>query len=410
MLFIHSPSNNRTLNVMTNHKSRPEISESPSIVLWGTPHSLYTGKARSYLIKKGLPFREKLPSDPRFMAEIVPAAGHFVVPIIELADGTVVQDTSEIIDVLESRYPDRPMTPATPVQGVLAHLLAGFGSEGLLPIGMHYRWTYRAEQERFLQAEFGRAVHVGPDREERLAAGAQLMEYFNGFLPGLGITAETIPAFEQACEELFELLDIHFQHYPYLMGGYPSIADFGFMAPLYAHLSRDPVPGAMMKQRAPNLYRWTERMNQPVIADSEYPGQAEDWYPDDSIPATLDSVLKLVFQDWLPQLRAEAEFVNAWLKTQPALPPGAVASVDGERAVHPVLGEVSYAWRGVDVPKACMPQGLWHFERAASRARGLDGEARARLMALLERLGGDGLMDIRLDRPLVRTNGVLVFG
>lgn len=33
-------------------------------VLWGTPHSLYTGKARSYLIKKQIPFAERIPGDP----------------------------------------------------------------------------------------------------------------------------------------------------------------------------------------------------------------------------------------------------------------------------------------------------------------------------------------------------------
>ena len=35
--------------------------------LWGTPHSLYTGKARSYLIKKQIAFDEVMSSDQRFM-------------------------------------------------------------------------------------------------------------------------------------------------------------------------------------------------------------------------------------------------------------------------------------------------------------------------------------------------------
>lgn len=34
------------------------------ITLWCTPHSLYSGKVRSYLIKKGLPYRELLPANP----------------------------------------------------------------------------------------------------------------------------------------------------------------------------------------------------------------------------------------------------------------------------------------------------------------------------------------------------------
>ena len=34
--------------------------------LWGAACSLYTGKIRSYLIKKGLPYRELYPSDSGF--------------------------------------------------------------------------------------------------------------------------------------------------------------------------------------------------------------------------------------------------------------------------------------------------------------------------------------------------------
>ena len=141
------------------------------LTLWGTPHSLYTGKVRSYLIKKGLPFRELLPPHPRFGGEVLPAVRHFVVPVLETSDGRFIQDSTVIIEELEHRFPERPMVPATPVQRVVATLLGGFGSEGLLSVAMHYRWSYRAQQEHFLRAEFGRAAHHGPDRKERLAAG-----------------------------------------------------------------------------------------------------------------------------------------------------------------------------------------------------------------------------------------------
>ena len=80
-------------------------------VLWGTPHSLYTGKARSYLIKKQIPFTERLPGDQHFMGEIVPAIGHMVLPVVQTADGQLVQDTSAIIDHFEALYPQPALTP-----------------------------------------------------------------------------------------------------------------------------------------------------------------------------------------------------------------------------------------------------------------------------------------------------------
>ncbi len=395
-----------TLNARAGQASASE----ETLTLWGTPHSLYTGKVRSYLIKKGLAFRELFPHHPRFSAEVVPAVRLVVVPIVETPDGQFYQDTSDIIAELERRFPADPVVPSSPVQRVLARLLDGYGSECLLPAAMHYRWSYRAEQEHFLQAEFGRAMHCGPDREARLQAGAQFMTYFNSFLPGLGVLPETIPAIEAAYEELLDLLDIHFQHHPYLLGGRPCIADFGFMAPLFAHLGRDPVPAAQMMKRAPNVYRWTERMNRAQIADGEFPDHATDWLPDDAIPVTLEPVLKLMFQDWGAQLMADAAHVNAWLKVNPDLPAGHLVSLNGERSVHPTLGMIDYPWRGVTMQRASMPQGLWHFEQAASEARAWSGSARERFDSLSARLGGQAMMQVGLTRPMTRKDYVLVLG
>ena len=376
--------------------------------LWGTAHSLYTGKIRSYLVKKGVVFREFCPSHPRFQTRIRPAVGLMVVPVLETPDGKILQDTSDMIDYVESRWPEPLMIPETPVQRAVAWLLGAFGSEGLLPASMHYRWSYRAQQEEFLRAEFGRAVYSGPDRTARRIAGEQLMSYFNGFLPMLGITPETAPTFEAAYLALLDALDIHFQRHPYLMGGRPSIADCGFMAPLFAHLARDPVPATLMKNVAPNVYRWTERMNTPAIADGEFSDRAEAYLPDDEISPTLEPVLQLMFQDWGPELLANAALYSDWLDQHPSLPAGHLVSATGERVVHPTLGSIDYELRGRAIRRASVPHALWHFDRAASWARVLEGEARARFTALVQRTGGEEVMAIRLARRLKRENYALV--
>ena len=62
-----------------------------TFILWGTAHSLYTGKLRSYLRKKGLAFVERNPSDPEFGQRIVPTVRHMVVPVLETPQGEVLQ-------------------------------------------------------------------------------------------------------------------------------------------------------------------------------------------------------------------------------------------------------------------------------------------------------------------------------
>jgi hypothetical protein len=165
-----------------------------------------------------------------------------------------------------------------------------------------------------------------------------------------------------------------------------------------------------MKNVAPNVFRWTERMNTPAIADGEFPGHAEGYLPNDEIPPSLERVLQLMFQDWGPELLANAQLYDTWLDRNPGLPAGHRVSASGEHRVHPTLGFIDFEWRGCAIHRASSPHSLWHFERAASCVRSLEGDARARFRALAERTVGQQVLAIRLGRPLRRENYALVLG
>lgn len=377
--------------------------------LWGGALSLFSGKLRSYLIKKRIAYREFYASHPDFRARLRPVVRLGVTPVLETPQGEVLQDSTAIIEFMEERVPARPMIPHTPVQRTVAWLLDAYATEHLMLPAMHYRWAnpHVSQQRHFLNAEFGRVSHIGADRAARLAAGARMMSYFGGMLAGLGSNAQTGPAIEALYLELLELLDLHFQHVPYVLGGHPSIADFGLMAPLFAHLGRDPVPACLMATRAPNVARWTERMNLALVEDGEFPDAAPAFPAADALPPTLEPVLELVFRDWTAELRANLDCFNAWVAAAPDMPAGRLVCLDGERRVHPTLGPIEYPLRGVTVRRASAPQTLWHFDKAAAHARGLEGDARERFAALMARVGGGPAMALRLARPIVRRDYVL---
>lgn len=74
-------------------------------------------------------------------------------PVLETPEGQFIQDSTDIVtylDSLDSLTSVTSMTPSTPVQRVVARLIDGFGLEGILQAAMHYRWSYRDEQELFL--------------------------------------------------------------------------------------------------------------------------------------------------------------------------------------------------------------------------------------------------------------------
>ena len=387
------------------------VSPKGPYILWGTPHSLYTGKARSCLIKKGLAFVERCPSHTDYKARVRAAVGMVTFPVLETPEGQFIQDSTDIVTYLDSL--DDPasvttMTPSTPLQTFVARLIDGFGLEGMLQAAMHYRWSYRDEQELFLQTEFGRGLYAGADREARRAAGRRVMDFFSSSLPALGITHETAPAIETAYEELLEALDIHFQSYPYVMGWRVSIADLGLIAPMYAHLGRDPYPTALMKKRAPNVARWVERMQLPNTPDGEYAPHDADWLPDDAIPTTLEPLLALVFKDWGPLLGADIASYQQWLVAHPEVQAGHLVHINDKHMVHPTLGMVSYAWRGVQVQRASAVHGLWLFQTAQDTALAMSSDAGQNLAGLLKRTGGQEVMALCLPRAMERRNNLLV--
>ena len=89
-------------------------------ILWGAPGSAYSGKTRSYFIKKGIAYEEIFPPHPRYQEEILPLIGYFVMPVVELPDGTLIQDTTDTIVHFEQVHPEPALIPSSPFHKAMA--------------------------------------------------------------------------------------------------------------------------------------------------------------------------------------------------------------------------------------------------------------------------------------------------
>ena len=327
------------------------------LTIYGAPVGMWTGKIRSYLRKQGIPYIERLPTDQVFQREVMPTVKRFINPVIRFADGTIVQDTADIIDHLERHgYARFSVYPKSPLQYTVARALDLFGGEGVVRAAMHYRWSYRDYNESFLRHEFGlayRAIGMTQSAIEQQLDG--FMGYLNSYLPKLGITEKTASAIEVAYEDLLAALDAHFRVCPYLLGGQPTVADFGLIANLFAHLGRDPYPADLMKRQAPSVFRWTERMmaNDPDMP--EFPNAAFALADQDVLPETLSPVLKLMAQDYLPELKMAVSHADAWLAKQEHVAAGSI--VGGKPTVR-TIGQGSFTLRGVQLDTVVWPYSL----------------------------------------------------
>jgi len=382
------------------------------IVLYGMPASLYTGKARAYLRRRGLPFEERSAGDPRFRAQVLPVVGRWIIPVVQLPGGRLVQDSTDIIDALDAGAPPGESAyPASPLLRAVSLFFELYGGEGLLRPAMHYRWNFDADNLAFLRADFGASLAApGASRAERDAAFEFAAARMRKAATAFGVTPLTAPLIEAACREFLARFDAHLEHHPFLLGGRATIGDYGLVAALYAHLGRDPHPASLMKSVAPHVWRWVERMNAPERSTGEYAhaGPADGrLFDDDALPGTLVELLRFAAQDYLPEIEAHVAFANRWLREHPDLRTGTNGlAKPGERAI----GRATFAWRGGELTVVVMPYRLYLLQRVQDAIASAPAADRGRLDALLADAGLASLASLTTIRRVERRDHLEVWG
>ncbi|MEX2500252.1 MAG: glutathione S-transferase family protein [Wenzhouxiangellaceae bacterium] len=337
--------------------------------MYGAEFSLYSGKLRSYLRKKGIPFTEKSPSVLTYKRFIVPRTGVKFIPVLHMPEDEVLQDTTAIIDALEPRFPELGVYPATPRQRLAALLLELYGDEWLLIPAMHYRWNFPEDNLPFIYDEFGGMGFPWFPKFIRRALGKRIGARFKGFVPRLGITDETRPVIENSYEQLLADLNAHFADHDFLFGDRPSIGDFGMIGPMYAHLYRDPYPGRLMHEKAPNVAAWVERMIAPEPANGSF-------LPDDEIPETLWPVLARMAREQVPVLVDTEWKLGKWHRENPEA-----------SEVPRVLGEHRFEIDGVVGRRMVLPYALWRWQRPRDYFHALASGPRGAAADMARRLG-----------------------
>jgi len=263
----------------------------------------------------------------------------------------VLQDTTVIIDALEKRHPEHSVYPSTPKQKLVSLLLEVYTDEWLCITAMHYRWNFMEEHGDYVYEQFCTLLSpfIPPFFPPviRRFFGRKLGERFKGFVPMLGITDNNHQALEKSYEALLDDLSAHFKTHDYLLGSKPCIADFGLMGALYAHLYLDPAPAKIMKERAPLVAKWVERMN-----NQEAYLQQGEWIADDHIPDTLIPILKRMATEQLPVLIDTDKHLAQWRIDNPE-----------KEEIKRFIGRHDFTVEGVKAQRIIIPYSLWMFQR-----------------------------------------------
>ncbi|OUS26889.1 hypothetical protein A9Q99_16880 [Gammaproteobacteria bacterium 45_16_T64] len=316
--------------------------------LIGTESSLFTGKVRGYLRYKKIPFTEQISSLQVYRKVIVPRTGKQMIPVLLTPDDECIQDTTCIIDHLEKDYPEHSVYPETPKQRLASILLECYGDEWLVMPAMHYRWQFKRYNLPFILKEFGQtAMPQLPGPLQYVIGSIPAFAFGGRYKPYFGVTKNMESAIESSYESLLADLETHFSQYPYLLGNRPSIGDYGFLGPFYAHLYRDPYPKKLMQQKAPNVLKWVERMQ--FSTDARY----GDFLDNDEIPETLLPILQRMTREQFPVLEDTGIRLDKWTLTHPE-----------KRQIKRIIGSHTFSIEGESSTRAVTPFSYWMFQRA----------------------------------------------
>lgn len=338
---------------------------------YAAQESYFSAKVRPFFRYKSVPYVELAPTPAAYRDVIRARTGLAFIPVVITPDDETLQDTSDILDELERRYPEPALYPPTPVQRLVAYLLELYADEFLILPALHYRWNF-AESEAKARADFARASGDA-------ATAAKFADRIKGALPFVGVNPDTIPAVEAHARELLDILSAHFAQHDYLLGSRMSLADLALLGPLYAHLSLDAVPSRILKETAPRVCAWIERMNHPEP-------KAGVFVAGDALPPTLRPLLELAGRDAAPMLIDNVRALEEWADSRPA------DMVEPPRGVG---GHTTHL-RGVELQRMTSPYTLWMVQRPLDAYTALAPAARAKVDAAL---AGTGLETILAYKP-----------
>jgi len=272
--------------------------------------SYFSGKMEAYLRYKEIPFERRVVDMKVMREEILRATGLMKVPVLRLADGRWLKDTTPMIDWLESQYREPPVIPRELALRFLSKLVEDYADEWCWRAALYWRWQ-PVESRRLLMRRIGHEVLGDFPAPDWLAGWYYGRRQIATYLKGDGLSPETEPHIRQHYLDLLDNMSLLLEDQPFLLGSHPTLVDVALFGPMFRHYAQDPTPSRVMEERAPAVYAWVGRVwnarahrlpPEPALSDFSHAGWAY--------------FLREIVQTYWPFLLANA---SAWAEGKPRL-------------------------------------------------------------------------------------------
>lgn len=221
-------------------------------VLHGALGSPYSMKMRALMRYRRLPFLWVQGLGAHALASRLRVP---VIPVLEYPDGSLRNDSTELIVDLDARHAERRVTPDDAGRALLAALIEDFADEWLTKAMYLYRWAAPTAARHQSAAWLCHDFLIGGEAESMLTQPSSFERRQVERMDRVGCAAVNTACIEQATRELLAVLEPHVSTSRFFFGSRPSAAEFALYGQL-SQLALDEVPLAMLRQHAPYTYRW----------------------------------------------------------------------------------------------------------------------------------------------------------
>ena len=267
-------------------------------ILWGGEHSLFTRKLEAMLNYLDVDYKFCLKTETN-RAEVEGRLGTHFIPGLQTPEGWFIHDTTPIGLMLNAKYPERPIMPATPVQRIAAHLLEDWADEWFGRYAISSRWCYPDNIEHvalsFYANSVGKFVHEGLTDAERATAAQMITTVRDNFglraCANRGCGPDQAAAVKADFQALMVHVNTHYQQHRFLLGERASLGDFTFSGLFKAHMAADPEPRSWVEASSPALLAIMERLFQERSDGGQY-------LPNDELPTTLTPLFEHMLQTY----------------------------------------------------------------------------------------------------------------
>lgn len=273
--------------------------------LYGMLMSPYSMKMRAYFRYRRIPFQWY--NDARAEEVARTKVDTYMVPVIQHPDGTFENDSTPIIDKLESRVPQRRTEPENPADAFLAYLIEDFADEWLLwPFFMH-RWRNEADQKHNSQWILYEVLGGDVQGEEFAGASEFWADRQTKLVRKLCGSPDVHDLLDASLKTFLGIMEDAVTKGLFFFGSRPSRAEIAIYGVL-SQLIQDLTPSVFMRENYTFTTRWISLMD-------DLSGNEGDWEPlstdtEKLMSSSVCEILKLSAKYHLPLLQANAKAMS----------------------------------------------------------------------------------------------------